>query len=58
MKSISIVLLCSMKMLDERIMCINMLEDLFVSCLDSCVNSITTLRYESRSDPVCIRDWT
>ena len=58
MKYISSIFLCSMKMLDERIMYMNMLEHLFVSCLDSCVTIITTVRYASRSDPVCIRDST
>jgi len=33
-----------MKMLDKHIICINELVQLFVSCLVSCVNHITTPR--------------
>jgi hypothetical protein len=50
MKAKKIAILCSMQMLDKRIICINILIQLFVSCHISCANRITTPRYVSRSD--------
>jgi len=38
MKVNSITIFCSLKMLDKRIIYINVLLQLFVSCLVSCVN--------------------
>lgn len=48
----SIAILSTMKMLDKRIICINVPVQLFVLCLISCVKCITTWCYTSRSDIV------
>ena len=58
MKYIIITLLCPMKMLDKRIVCINMLVQLLVSCLVSCVYLITTQCYGSHSDRIYTTDLT
>ena len=54
----SITIFCSMKMLNKHNICINVMVQLFVSCLVTCVSRITTRRYRSRSDIVYIADST
>ena len=58
MKSYSITLFCLMKMLYKRIICVNVLVQLCVSCDVICVNHMTTQRYVSRSDAVYTADST
>ena len=54
----SITIVCPMKMLNIHNICINVMVQLCVSCLVTCVSRITTRRYGSRSDIVYIADST
>jgi len=57
MKSISIRLFRLMNMFDKRIICINVLVEVFVSCLVSNVNHINTRINVSPSDTVYTADY-
>ena len=48
MKASSISIFCLMKMLNKRMICINVLVQLLVACLAICLSRITTRRYASR----------